>query len=318
MLGPMYEGLNELIVRAWGLDHNLRALDQDEWRRVGIEEVFTFLDIGEQMYNVGTSYHRAFSACKRDLEHFITLLLMVKSEGLHCEHLLDVLSTLQPNDSIISFNWDTIADFTLQLAKFPQVATYCDLMVKRPLVNDFVGRGVLLKLHGSLNWMVCQNLDCSRHGQIRLALRDGQLADLSVGSKCPECGQEERPFIIPPTSRKLIRRGSTMHRLWMLAREQLAFCSRIVFIGYSFPPTDSHSEWLFRQIHFLDEGLPEVIVVNPGIMKTRGPVAVRYSRLFKGRAIHKFATLADFSRDGLELLRSKPGARAEAPQPRLP
>ena len=75
VLGLMTEGVNHLIVRAWGLTNNMEHFDPDEWKQINIEDVFTFLDIGATMYPRGSDYQRAFRTCKRELEAFITSLL---------------------------------------------------------------------------------------------------------------------------------------------------------------------------------------------------------------------------------------------------
>jgi hypothetical protein len=304
VLGLTYEGLNDLIVRAWGLDKNLSHFDPEEWKQINIEEVFTFLDIGSRMYPRSTRYQKGFGICRSSLASFITSFLSVKSEGLHCEHLMDILFGLKPTDSIISFNWDTIADFTLQQAGRPIYSGYLDLMTKEPLrVSDYRDRPVLLKLHGSLNWIICPNPKCSLHGKPRLAVKRKKLQRFFSMHKCPQCGNERgEPFIVPPTSQKFIRRGTLLHKLWLIAREKLPFCKRLIFVGYSFPATDFYSEWLFRQIYFIDAQRPEIIVINPAIMKKKSQVTQRYEWLFRGCKIHRFATLQDFKRNGSHLL----------------
>jgi hypothetical protein len=304
VLGLTSEGVNNLIVRAWALTNNLKHFDPDEWKQLNIEEVFTFFDIGDMMYPRGTQYQRSFRACKSELKAFVTTFLSVKSEGLHCEHLMNILFALKPTDSIISFNWDTIADFTLQQTQHASYAGYLELMTTQRLrPADFVHRSVLLKLHGSLNWMVCPNPQCVLYGKIRLAVRDGKLLRFFGMHKCPSCGNDRpEPFIVPPTSQKFIRRDTILHKLWLIAREQLPYFNKIVFIGYSFPTTDFYSEWLFRQIYFVEGKRPEIIVVNPEIMKTRSIVAQRYQKIFRGCTIHKFPTMEQFRHEGLDLL----------------
>ena len=308
VLGLTSQGVNDFIVRAWALKNNLNQFDPAEWKQLNVEDVFTFLDIGARMYPQGTQYQRGSRACKRELQAFITSFLSIKSEGLHCEHLANILYALKPRDSVISFNWDTIADFTLQEVQHDSYASYVELMTAQRLrVSDFVHRGVLLKLHGSLNWMVCPNPQCAMHAKIRLAVRDGKLSRFTDMHKCPVCGNERpEPFIVPPTSQKFIRRGTTLHKLWLIARQQLPYCDRIVFVGYSFPVTDFYSEWLFRQIYFFkDRKLPHIIVVNPEIMKPRSRVAQRYQRIFRGCTIERFPTLERFCRGGLDLLKKR-------------
>ena len=304
VVGLTSEGLNDLIVRAWGLDRNLRQFDPEEWKQINIEEVFTFLDIGSRMYPRNTKYQKGFEICRSSLTAFITSFLTVISEGLHCEHLLDLLFALRPTDSIISFNWDTIVDFTLQRAGLPIYVGYLDLMTKEPLrVRDYSDRPVLLKLHGSLNWIVCRDSQCSLYSKPRLAVKRKTLQRFLAMYKCPRCDNERgEPFIVPPTSQKFISRGTVLHKLWLIARNKLPLCRRLIFVGYSFPATDFYSEWLFRQIYFIDGQRPEIIIVNPAIMKKRSQVSQRYELLFRGCNIHRFATLQDFQRNGTHLL----------------
>lgn len=306
VLGLTCEGLNDLIVRAWALDRNRQGFDANEWKQINVEEVFTFLDIGEKMYPHGSYYQKGFRACKKNLTDFITSYLFIKSEGFYCEHLMEILFALKPNDSIISFNWDTIADYTLQCAATPIYKGYLDLMKAEPLrVSDFTHRGVLLKLHGSLNWMVCPNRNCSFHSKVRLAVKDRKLLGFVGSHKCPQCGNDRgEPFIIPPTSNKLINQGSFLHKLWLIARNKLPFCKRIIFVGYSFPTTDFYSEWLFRQIYFFkSKQRPEIVIVNPEMKKRGGALAKRYRTLFKGCKIDVYGTLEEFRRASRDLLK---------------
>jgi hypothetical protein len=133
VLGLTYEGLNKLIVRAWGLQNNLDHFDPEEWKQINIEEVFTFLDIGSYMYPRNSQYQKSFKICRSSLTSFITTLLSIKSEGFHCETLMDLLFKLKPTDSIISFNWDTIVDFTLQRSGLPIYEGYLNLMLKKSI-----------------------------------------------------------------------------------------------------------------------------------------------------------------------------------------
>jgi hypothetical protein len=173
-------------------------------------------------------------------------------------------------------------------------------------VSDYRHRPVLLKLHGSLNWVVCPNVSCRLHGKPRLAVRGRTLLGYVDSGKCPACRNDRGGrLIVPPTSQKLIRRGSLLHKLWLIARAKLPQCGRLVFIGYSFPATDFYSEWLFRQIYFIDGPRPEIVVVNPEILKKRSRVSQRYERLFRGCTIRRFGTIEDFMRTGRHLLKDE-------------
>lgn len=300
ILGPMLPGLHDLITRAWNLEGKGGQFVPEKWKQLNIEEVCTFLDIGSRMYGRGTQYQKVFELARSSLLSFIAFVLSMKSDGFHCEHLMDILYRMPSIDSIVSFNWDTIVDFTLERTQLPMYKGYLDLMTKEPIrVRDFRNRPLLLKLHGSLNWIICPNPECYLHGKPRLAVKGKKLTRLfRTGQmrRCPHCGNDlGEPFIVPPTSQKMIRRATLLHKLWLIARDKLPKCHRLVFVGYSFPSTDFYSEWLFRQIYFIDGPLPEIFIVNPEAMNKRSLVAQRYDRLFRGCEIHRFATLAEFA-----------------------
>lgn len=302
-LGLMAEGLHDFIVEVWGLNRPNGGFDPDVWKGVNIEAVFTFLDIGARTYNRGTDYQKAFSGLMEELEDFICLMVGVRSADQHCEFLRDVFSRLSENDTVISFNWDTIADMTLHGLHAPQYASYESMLRGgRFNVQSASRKGQYLKLHGSLNWIACRNRACRLHTEPVIPFLDREgppptFTDTKPFEKCPECGfKRPRRMIVPPTSHKLIRRGSFLHRLWLIARYTLPRISKIVFIGYSFPPTDFYSTWLFRQFRFIDAPDPEVVVVNPAMSDESSEMRRRYMAIFPGIELQTYETLKDFAR----------------------
>lgn len=296
MLGLSYGGVNKLIVRAFGLDNNLEGFDPSEWKGVNIEDVFTFLDIGEKTYNPGTDYYKAFSRSKEFLEDFIFLMLSMRCDDRHCEFLIDLFSQLQACDTIVSFNWDTIADESLRITNPDQYQQYVRMLSGQSVaVRELAKAGQFLKLHGSLNWLVCRNRTCLAHRRPLIpfgkATRLPRYAD-SAFERCPLCGASRpRRLIVPPVSNKIIQKGSFLHKLWLVAREQLAQTTELVFIGYSFPPTDFHAEWLFRQLRFLDRPKPRITVVNPEMFRSSSMTAGRYKSIFRGFTIRPVRSL---------------------------
>ena len=93
----------------------------------------------------------------------------------------------------------------------------------------------------------------------------------------------------------MIHKNSFLKNQWLIAREKLLDVSELIFIGYSFPPTDYYSEWLFRQINFIEKR-PElkITVVNPEYGKRGSVVTKRYQSIFNGYEIEKFKTLKDY------------------------
>lgn len=299
-LGLTFEGLNELITRAWNINQN--GFEPDEWKGVNIEEVMTFFEVGSKMHPVGSNEKKMFVKAQEYLLTFMYPFIPLICKDQHCEYLLKVLFRLNKKDSIISYNWDSIADFTLQRAKFIQLKNYAKLL-RDDSINpkDYRHLGLLLKLHGSFNWMICQNKKCKSYNKIIPPFQRNRyiLKGLKDTWKCPDCGNMKlKPLIVPPISNKMIHKNSFLKNQWLIAREKLLDTSELIFIGYSFPSTDYYSEWLFRQINFI-ENRPEIkiTVVNPEFGKRGSLVTKRYKTIFNGFEFESYRTLKDYAKN---------------------
>jgi len=296
-LGMTYKGVNEFLVRAWGMKRNIDAFDIRDWQNLNIEDVFTFLDVGERMFNKGTNYYENFRKGKEYLERFIFFGILSRCEGQRCAYLEKIFRRSNPTDTVISFNWDTLADSTLDYLENAQFENYLRLMAKDSIkISEYKDVGLLLKLHGSINWYFCENKKCPEYERIRLPTTKNRHLSYGLGGKCKTCKKELKFFIVPPVSNKeIIHRNSSLHKLWLIAREKLTYADKIVFIGYSFPSTDFYTEWLFRQINFLVGGKPEITVVNPEAKNRNSQVMKRYRTIFRGHKFQTFSTLKEYA-----------------------
>jgi hypothetical protein len=300
-LGLTYENVNDFLVRAWGMKRNTRGFDIKDWQSVNIEDVFTFLDVGERMFKKGTNYHMAFQKSKDYLEDFISIIILSRCQDQRCEYLEKIFRKMSPTDTIISFNWDILADSTLDFLGNAQFTNYLKLMSEKTIsISEYKKAGLFLKLHGSVNWFFCNNRSCPNYREIRLPTAANQHLPHFPGvgsfSKCERCKEESKFFLVPPVSNKvLIHQNSFLHKLWLIAREKLAYADKIVFIGYSFPSTDFYTEWLFRQINFLVGRKPEITIVNPEVKNKDSQVMKRYKTIFKDHKFQKFATLREYA-----------------------
>jgi hypothetical protein len=96
------------------------------------------------------------------------------------------------------------------------------------------GPSPLLKLHGSLNWRMCEACH---------VLLDLANAVIWPGSECRLCGAPRaRPMLIRPTLLKDFRHR-VWQEVWREAGRCLAGASRWVFVGYSLPMADV---WMLR------------------------------------------------------------------------
>jgi hypothetical protein len=304
----MYEGLNQIIEKSWRLDSEIQTFEKEEWKGVNVEDVFTFLDTGEKLYHKNSNVYKAFKSAKKSLIDYICIEISLRSLGERCEYLEGLFKNISERDSIFSFNWDTITETTLEYLNLPHYENYLNLCSNNKFkISEYSKKCILLKLHGSINWMICTDSECLMYKKNQLILSDKSrmLKDLGLGdfNKCESCGRsfiKNVRNIIPPTSNKIsIHQDSYMHRIWLLAREKLRFFKKLVFIGYSFPNTDFYSEWLFRQINFLQyhDGNNTVIdidIVNPEIFDESSITYSRYHKIFRGHRIKKYRNLREY------------------------
>ncbi len=122
-----YEGLNQIIEKSWRLESTIQTFEKEEWKGVNIEDVFTFLDTGEKLYRKNSKISKAFKSAKKSLTDYIFLEIAMRSLGQRCKHLETLFKNISDKDSIFSFNWDTIAETTLEYLKLPHYENYLKL-----------------------------------------------------------------------------------------------------------------------------------------------------------------------------------------------
>jgi NAD-dependent SIR2 family protein deacetylase len=295
-LGLTFEGLNDLIARSWNI--NNEGFDHAEWKGVNIEDVMTFFEVGSRMHPRGSVERRMFARAQEYLLNFMHPLIPMICEGQHCEYLLRTFYDIDKKDTIISYNWDTIADHTLEQAGRVQLRNYAKLLRADSIVpEEWRHKGLLLKLHGSFNWLVCENKACENRNRILPPFQRNRYKLLRKLWTCPHCGNNRlKPQIVPPVSNKMIHKDSFLRNQWMIAREKLLDVNELVFIGYSFPPTDHYSAWLFRQLNLIeDRSAVKVVVVNPEYGKRSSEVTKRYNSIFSRTDIESYKSLQEYS-----------------------
>lgn len=196
-------------------------------------------------------------------------------EGSHHKRLGQVM---QKGDSVISFNYDLIADWTLKTCSKFTVSGYAMQFSGQlgtssasieTLVDETSSQVSLLKLHGSLNWLQ----DARGKRQDLIYLKDAFEITLERNAWGPVIELREdhgkqslfRPFVVPPSADKSTiwaKYGGVLRPLWEKAGEVLKNCDRLVIVGYSLREADYQSQWLFRR--FLAEGnrTRKICIVN--------------------------------------------------------
>jgi hypothetical protein len=196
-------------------------------------------------------------------------------------------------DTVVTYNYDLLIDDALWKAHKASSddygvvfdgsvdgspgATVPEGYVREPKIQAAIGDGVpILKLHGSLNWLVPETpfTRDPRVFYLRRAIdvpvgREfwwsgfGHVALGDASNDFPLSGRL-RPMIVPPTFVKDALSGSPMEKLWQKAKEALEKCDRVAIIGLSLREADYQTRWLLRTT--LVAGHPrdiEIDIVNP-------------------------------------------------------
>jgi hypothetical protein len=161
----------------------------------------------------------------------------------------EILRYIQPGDTIITFNYDTILE-----ESFPNDGAYWDpgdgygiraSGKTHEWPNAWRARHNreardqseidLLKLHGSLNWTLHKTKN------VRLKPRPYVVRSRRGAPVFDKCS------ILPPEWHKRIDKNP-YKELWRKARLKLEACSSLAIVGYSLPETDLLAKALFLEV----------------------------------------------------------------------
>ena len=116
---------------------------------------------------------------------------------------------------------------------------------------------LLLKPHGSLNWMycpTCNNMELTPKVK-------GAIKAIDKLKKCKKCKTNMEPVIIPPTFYKDMS-NPFIQQIYLKADEVLRNAERIFICGYSFPDADMHIKYLLKRAEIFKGKTPNLYVVN--------------------------------------------------------
>lgn len=263
---PEYEDLEKYIRK----NFNLNILKKD----INIEEVMTNLEIDIEKND---SYELIILRNKI-INIIINTLNKLSEKPFYEDSEYNLFyKTINNNDTILTYNWDLLLDNVLgreivvpDFSKIGELEEkekqqyknmWENLMAVRdlkwsteiPYVN-YQSKGYYLKLHGSIDWAYCSNRDCGSYSKVFAV---NQLIEKHY---CFECCSEVQYLIVPPVLNKDFRHIPFMKKVWNFARNEVKIAEEIVIWGYSLPPTDFYSKWLFRQVK---EKLKIVSIINP-------------------------------------------------------
>jgi hypothetical protein len=209
-------------------------------------------------------------------------------------HAKFVQQVLRPQDSMISFNYDCVLDFSLKAygdGKWNARYGYGFNLGKsrkqldghefwQPKVPASITEGVkLFKLHGSLHFVI-QEVGSSSH------------VHLKERPYTKQAGKRLFFTIIPPEWHKAYDEGA-FATLWAKASAAIYQADHIVLIGYSLPGTDLHSTALFRT-STKKEKLKSLVVVNPNAEARRRTRSVLQRGMTRQTRVLTFESLPQF------------------------
>lgn len=245
---------------------------------VSLEDLFTLLDKAQILKEYFSTYSiQEISNIQEKLNYCIVYSISFSMQVAKNNPLYQQISDFFVNKriktelredpySIITLNWDTLLDGYIYQAcrqsnlKHPKkkiLPDYCyynyDLSAETPSTH-LKAKGIhnikLMKLHGSINWLICSN--CNRlytdflHN---ITLQCSEENDKPI--KCKFCASKKRKYnlkymLITPTYLKSLN-TLQLKNVWHNAFMDLSEASNIYFIGYSFPDADFELRYVLKK-----------------------------------------------------------------------
>jgi hypothetical protein len=134
------------------------------------------------------------------LKTYIRRSICSRSIGSFGKLTQQLIEHLRPQDSIISFNYDLLVDFEF-LERLDNKRHYDRFYNKlfgqtfqdRGMTTSFEhAQGMYLKLHGSLNWFVCNNTLCPNSSKLKIFPIADQILGVQEHDASPVCEICER------------------------------------------------------------------------------------------------------------------------------
>jgi hypothetical protein len=234
-----------------------------------LEDYFTQLEFLAEAVNLAPRGGGAFSAgdiskARARLLHALSAVLEESTDAAirrsgGCELHARLVACLRPKDTLISFNYDCVLDHALRThgsktwsAKygyaFPgptRIAGADNWDPPTPAARQETVH--LLKLHGSVNWQLPDNLTDPIKLKQRLYMQRG-VPSFTV---------------IPPVWNKAIADNANFAALWQYAERALRSAEQIAVIGFSFARTDLPVQSLFRVALAKKTNLKTLVIANP-------------------------------------------------------
>jgi hypothetical protein len=181
--------------------------------------------------------------------------------------------------SIITTNYDVMIEFT-----FSQLGWHCHLpcewvgikeekyQVVGQIYSDNKSQPLLCKLHGSINWFRDVN-DATKLQVENVILSYNYFGDTHEFEtfylpkvSCEDCEPIGTPLIVPPTLFKM-QTIPIFREIWNSAGKALEEAEKLVFIGFSFPESDTYIKYFLAANLYENVDLRSIEIIDPNADK---------------------------------------------------
>jgi hypothetical protein len=217
-----------------------------------VEQLLSQMEVNDQFFDASRNHTGEFT--KEKLQDIQQHLLLELADWFHALTQTDQMERAQTSwlrrfkdrvererAAVISFNWDLVLD-KLLFGDNLNANSY-----GFPQIRD--NAPALLKPHGSLNWFEDKAGKFIKESKRFAVHNDGDhtvyaFRDLTRGPDTKH-SRTYRPLIIPPVFLKKFD-DPIFTKLWQRATSELSTAKKVVFLGYSMPDADLHTQFIVR------------------------------------------------------------------------
>ncbi len=300
-------------------DHNVDAKSAF-WP--DLEDIFTSIDLSANAgHHLGSKYPpKELRKLRRALIARIIWMLderfnnVTNQTSREFQGLSEFFKKVDSNSTaFICMNWDTVIEQMIQRVKRISSFNYgCAALpasfpkkvgaIKREKKKTDLGSLRIVKMHGSTNWLYCDNcrqlywFDSKDSPKIAKQLYDeNNPSNNAPYWECPECTGVRLTTRMATFSYLKALDFPMFQRSWLTAEDILRNARKWVFIGYSLPAADYEFKHLLKRIQVSRNKEPDFVVVTKGHNNT--DTYHNYQRFF-GRGIRK---RENFFEEGLDV-----------------
>jgi hypothetical protein len=211
--------------------------------------------------------------------------------------------------AFVSLNWDVALEAVLEETHPERKVSYCAAeqcfdfeSSVDPTPSQTAGMVNIAKIHGSINWLYCDNCrrlyavpprQVNRIAEQLLSDRDwdaiGQVLGKDVTDlkkprqHCPRCPRVLLGTRIATFSYRKALEFPMFQKTWYSSERLLTNACTWAFVGYSLPAADFEFKYLLKRVELARRRKPEILVITGGDQRARTASIENYQRFFGDR-----------------------------------